>query len=313
MASPVAFSSFHTGTTQLPPELTQMIIQNAESGTVLLGQPGVSHPPVAYVSKTLRTAYLRQKSSFDFGLGRQPLLGGPACIGETLNFPDLKALAKFFTSGPGRRDKKSIRGKYLAHITFIRIVYQDDWSMPSWESTAYYAYEAFELLVANLDRMHLRRLQICVQSYPRFYIDAPGVWKLLLIRELETVILTSRRGEIDPVVRKALKTRLCWPATRQWRPIGLENPGPGDWTARVSRDGPGEEWERQYQWLDKRYKTLHDRRTVEARLKQQRKSRDRYYGLRHQARAQRHRQARQRAKREREALERRHRKMTSSS
>lgn len=295
----------------LPLELTQMIIQYAEPGTALLGQPGVSHPPVAYVSKTLRTAYLRQKSSFDFGLGRQPLRGRPAYIGETLNFPDLKALAKFFTSGPGRRDEKSVRGKYLARVTFIRIVYQDDWSMLFQESTAHYAYEAFELLVANLDRMHLRRLQICVRSYPRFHIDAPGVWKLLLVRELETVILTSRRGEIDPAVRKAVKTRLCWPATRQWRPIGLENPGPGDWTARVSREGPGEEWERQYQWLDQRYKTLHDRRTVEARLKQQKKSRDRCYGLRHQARAQRHRQVRRRARIERGALERRRRVMAS--
>jgi len=241
MVSLVGFSSFHTSTTQLSFELTEMIVKYTELGTVLLGQPGVSHPPVAYVSKPLRVAYLRQKSDFDFGTGRRPLPYGPPYIGEALNFPDLKTLAKFFTNGPGRQDNKSTYSEYLAHIKFIRIVYQDDWAIPFWKTGARYAYEAFELLVANLSRMHLQRLQICVLSYPRFDIDAPGVWQLLLIRGLEAVILTSRRGEIDPAVRRALTARLCWPSTRQWRPTGLENPGPGDWRARVSCRGSGGE------------------------------------------------------------------------
>jgi hypothetical protein len=296
----------------LPPELTETIVQYADPGTSLLGQPGVSHPPLAYVSNPLRTAYLQQKSRFDFGTGKRPLPYGPAYIGETLSFPDLKTLARFFTNGPGRRDAKSVQGKYLAHVTFIRIVYRDDWAMVNWASEVRYAYEAFELLVSNLDRMHLQRLQICVQSYPPFGIDSPGVWSLLKTRGLQAVIISSRRGEVQPAVRRALQTRLCWPTSRRWRPLGFENPGPGDWHTHVSQEGPGDEWERQYDYLEQRYKTLHDRQTVDARLKQQRKSHDRLYGTRHQARKHRCRQRRRQAETERRASERRCRIMAQS-
>lgn len=289
-----------------------MIVQYAEPCTALLGQPGASYPPLAYVSKILRLAYLQQESCFDFGIGRRPLPHGPAYIGETLNFPDLKTLAKFFTNGPGRRDEKSIQGKYLAHVTFIRIAYVDDWAAPNWSSEARYAYEAFELLVTNLDRMYLQRLQICVQGYPRLHIDAPGVWQLLQIRGLKALVLTSRRGEVDPAVCKALKTRLCWPTSRPWSPLGFENPGPGDWRTHVPREGPGEEWERQYRWLSHRYRTLYDRLTVDARAKQQRKNQDRRFGLGGQARRQRYWQRQRRARIEQEASEKRHRTIAST-
>ncbi|PVH75087.1 hypothetical protein DL98DRAFT_593475 [Cadophora sp. DSE1049] len=241
----IPFTSFHSRTTQLPAELTEIIIQYAEPCTSLLGQPGVSYPPIAYVSSVLRTIYLQQMSRFDFGIGQRPLPGRPARIGETLNFSDLKALAKFLATGPGRRDGESFQGQHLANIKFIRIVYRDDWAVAAWQHSARYAYEAFELLVANFDQMSLERLQICIPSYATFGIDSPGVWSLLKIRGLKAVILSSRRGTIDPTVRSALKKRLCWSKSRSWIPLGLENPGPGDWHTHVSQEGPIAEWKRQ--------------------------------------------------------------------
>ncbi|KAH6691810.1 hypothetical protein BKA61DRAFT_584819 [Leptodontidium sp. MPI-SDFR-AT-0119] len=228
---------------------------------------------------------------------RRPLDTRPT-IREALNFPDLQTLVRFFTDGPGRRDAQAITsGQCLADITYIRIVYRDDWAVPNWEYDVRYAYEAFGLLVANFDRMHLRQLQIHVTGYnPLFDVDSAGVWSLLKIRGLQTTILTSRPGEICPAVRRALKERLCWPGSEPWRPTGLENPGPDDWLARIGQQG-------QYAWLDQRYKVLHDRETVDARGRERRRSYARRYGVRHQARARRHWQVRRQAKIKRWALE----------
>ena len=287
---------------ELPLELIVQIIQYAEPRTSLLGQPGVKHPSIAYVSSKLRAAYLQEKSCFDFSLD-QCHIPYPT-IGETLNFPDLRSLAKFFTNGPGRRDDQSIQGKYLDGIKFIRIVYRDHWAIPFWEfGGATYAYEAFELLVANLDRMKLQQLQLCFVSYPTIHIDSPGIWSLLKVRDLKSVILSSQLIDIHPAVCEALETRLCWPPSHRWSPLGFENPGPGDWHHRVSREGPAEEWERQYEWLDRRYLTLHDRQTIDARAKLQRKIRDRRYGLKRQARKQRHWHRQRQTEMERAALD----------
>jgi hypothetical protein len=307
------FTSFHTRTTQVPLEITSRIIYYAGPYTSLLGYPGVRHASVAYVSSAFREAYLGQKSGFDFN-GKRPVpygrlqrrdqqfcrrpLDTRPTIREALNFPDLQTLVRFFTDGPGRRDAQAITsGQCLADITYIRIVYRDDWAVPNWEYDVRYAYEAFELLVANFHRMRLRRLQIHVTSHtPPFNVDSPGVWSLLKIRGLQTAVLTSRPGEICPAVRKALKTRLCWPRSEPWRPTGLENPGPDDWLAHVGQL-------EQYAWLDQRYKFLHDRATVGNRAREQRRSSARRYGVRHRGRSQRYWQARRRAKNKGWALE----------
>jgi len=154
----LAFSTFHTQTAALPPEVTTRILLYAEPCTALLGHPAVHHPPIAMVSGTLRTIYLGLPSRFDFGVGRKELPYGPPLqrpgrrlppdprdglrrklrrhrprdthptIGEALNFPDLQALARFFTHGPGRPQLRHD----LAHITYIRVAYRDDWAVPPW-------------------------------------------------------------------------------------------------------------------------------------------------------------------------------------
>jgi hypothetical protein len=228
----VLFSSFHIVNTQLPSEIVYLIIQYAESDTPLPNYPMIYYPPIAYVSRALRDAYLNYlnyQSCVDFGIGKRPV----PRIGEALSFPDLQTFARFFTNSPGRP------GQFLAHVTYIRIIYRDDWAVPPWEYDVRYAYEAFELLVANFGRMRLQRLQIHIRSYIKSYaqpfgIDAPGVWSLLKIRGLQELILTSRHGEICPAVRRALQKRLRWPKSRPWKPIGLEDPGPGDWRIHVS-------------------------------------------------------------------------------
>ena len=63
--------------------------------------------------------------------------------------------------------------------------------------------------------MRLRRLQIHITLYTSpFDLDAPGVWSLLKIRDLQELIITSRRGEISPSVRNALQKRLRWQLSR---------------------------------------------------------------------------------------------------
>ena len=165
------FTSFHTSTRQVPLEITSRIIYYAGPYTSLLGYPGARHASVAYILSAFREAYLGQKSGFDFN-GKRPVpyghiqkrdeqfcrrpLDTRPTIREALNFPDLQTLIRFFTDGPGRRDAQAITsGQYLADITYIRIVYRDDWAIANWEYDVRYAYEAFELLVANFDRMHL--------------------------------------------------------------------------------------------------------------------------------------------------------------
>lgn len=89
-----------------------------------------------------------------------------------LNFPDLQSLLRFFTHGPGRPDL----GYDLSHITYIRIFNLDHWSASPWDFSLQYANEAFELLAANLSRMRLQWLQLCVEGYASSSVDTPGIW-----------------------------------------------------------------------------------------------------------------------------------------
>ncbi|KAN0095909.1 hypothetical protein V8E51_006308 [Hyaloscypha variabilis] len=97
-------------------------------------------------------------------------------IRETLSFPDLETMAAYFTSGPGRPEW----GYCLAHVKFVRIVYRDS-AKSFWRYTLEYAYEAFELLYANL-----------LDDFPNgMSVKTPGMWSLLKVRGLQAVILTG--------------------------------------------------------------------------------------------------------------------------
>jgi hypothetical protein len=45
----------------------------------------------------------------------------------------------------------------------------------------------------------------------------------------------------------------------------VENPGPNNWISRLKHQEVLPYWQQQYEWLDARYKYLHDRETVAAR------------------------------------------------
>jgi len=110
---PVKFSSFHGATLLLPEEIQQEIVSMADDCTALSGSPHVKYPPIAFVSRRLRGIYLAQPSRFPFRRSFGTVAFGPAekdhrrpkvtapTIGETLNFPDLYTMARFFTHGPG--------------------------------------------------------------------------------------------------------------------------------------------------------------------------------------------------------------------
>jgi hypothetical protein len=301
-SSTLSFPTFHTSTTALPAEVTARILRYADPATSLLGHPDASYPPLAQVSYAFRRIYLGQRSRFDFGTGPLPLPFGtvsrssPVCrprdtrpiIGETLNFPDLQSLARFFSHGPGRPNQS------LSHIKFIRVVYQDSWAALRGSSgSRQYAYEAFQALASNLPRMHLQRLQLLLPTYASFSVDSPGIWNLLKVRGLQAFILTAPAGTVRPAIRRALQLRLCWSITRSWRPTGLENPGPGDWRRRVQYDVGDDRHQKEWEWLDQRYRALHDRPTVEARIKKRRRSYARWHGVSRQARVRRRWQAQQ--------------------
>jgi hypothetical protein len=77
-------------------------------------------------------------------------------------------------------------------------------------------------------------------------------------------------------MRAILQERVTGPVTTlgEWQPTGLENPGPGDWVEKVVKEeGGGGLKEQQWEWLEMRYRYLHDRKTVqERRLKQRKQS-----------------------------------------
>lgn len=294
-AQPRPFTSFHTKTVQLPPEVTTRIISYTTTAQDLLGSPRSSLPPISQVSWPIRNVYLDLHSQFDFGLGkrripykltrqqstiqRQPDNTRPR-IGETLNFPDLRSLASFFTTGPGRPELAEDNKKFLARIKFVRIVYMDI-ALTSYLrygfSTLDYAYEAFELLADNQDRLNIQRLQLHSTHHNIETPDQPGIWSLLKLRGITNVIV-SGGVTINHDLRSCLQTRLGWQRSRQWTPIGTERTGIRDWQARVKQRPTGTMLEWQWDWLEKRYNYLHDRETCNKRRIKMRKARDKRRG-----------------------------------
>ena len=173
----------------LPHEIIERIIQHADPCDFLYGDPRKPTPAIARTSTVFRSIYLAQHSCFDFGTGfnkttgrsRMPM-GGKAIyqhrnllhpsnphpkIGETLAFPNLVCLARFFTHGPGRRTDAATNAA-LRRITFVRIVYSDfdDPSRNGWYwGTQEYGYEAYAALSANWHRMNLQRVQLVPTNY----------------------------------------------------------------------------------------------------------------------------------------------------
>ena len=70
-------------------------------------------------------------------------------IRETLSFPDLKTMAKYFHGGPG-----CVGQDRLAEVKFVRVRYQDNAQSYS-GYTLKYIYKALKLLYANCSYMSL--------------------------------------------------------------------------------------------------------------------------------------------------------------
>jgi len=270
-----------------------MIIDYATEGfrTALL--PAAQLPAVAQVSQLFRARYLQYESENDFGIGARamPTGGKRHCgvvyskrhfrpqIRETLSFPDLETMAAYFTGGPGRPEW----GYCLAHVKFVRIVYRDN-ARSFWGYTLEYAYEAFELLYANLPRMPLlQRLQVVADDFPNgMSVETPGMWSLLKVRGLQAVILTGYAWSRNKRLANAVRNRLKRKPSSPWRPLGFENPGTRHWP-RIQQLSFKEQW----QWLDDRYQDLQDRAIVTKRRLRQRKAYNTRYGTTHAARARR--------------------------
>jgi hypothetical protein len=273
------FNTFHGRTQGVPFEITRKIIEMVEPCDVLLGEPGVVLPAITQVSSAFRNAYLSLHSRFDFEpkharklpFGRppsgqkKPKTTNPT-IGETLNFPDLESLAKYFTHGPGRPMTPQLN---LQHVTFVRVEYRDSCDLDWWtEHSEDFAYEAFLLLANNQWRMGLQRVQLVWRSSESPTLDTPGFWHLLKLRGLRGFILTARSGVVRRDVRAALDRRTSWSTRRPWRPVGIEAPGPtpgNTWTQLVPHNPLHRIQDDQAQWLEERYKWLHDRREKAAR------------------------------------------------
>jgi hypothetical protein len=277
----------------LPFELLRMIIDYATEGLRTALLPTTQLPAVAQVSQLFRALYLQYESENDFGIGARAMPMGSKrhCdvvyskrhfrpqIRETLSFPDLETMAAYFTSGPGRPEW----GYCLAHVKFVRIVYRDS-AKSFWRYTLEYAYEAFELLYANLRRMPLlQRLQVVADDFPNgMSVETPGMWSLLKVRGLQAVILTGYAWPRNKRLANAVRNRLKWKPSSRWRPLGFENPGTRHWPWIQQLD-----FQEQWQWLDKRYQDLQDRAIVTKRRLRRRKAYNARYGTTQVGRARR--------------------------
>ena len=283
-------SASHCWIRDLPVELLCKIIDYTTEGSRTALLPAAKLPAITQLS-LFRNLYLQYESENDFGIGARPMpTGGKRhhgtvyskprfrpLIGETLSFPDLKTMAKCFA-----RASSGYEGR-LAEIKFIRIVYQDN-AKSAWDYMLEYAYEAFELLCANLAHMPLlQRLQVVANGfYNGLSVETPGIWSLLKVRGLQAVILTGRAWSQNKCVANAVRNRLKRKPGLPWRPLGFEKPGTRHWP-RVRQLGFEEQW----QWLEERYQDLQDRKVVTERRLQQRRARDRRYGTTQLGRARR--------------------------
>jgi hypothetical protein len=259
--------------------------------------PAGRMPPIASVSRLFRAAYFQYESKNNFGIGARPMPTGGKLrrgvvperrhfrpqIRETLSFPDLKTMAAYFTSGPGCPEW----GYSLAYVKFVRIVYRDS-AKSYWGYTLEYAYEAFELLYANLPRMSLQRLQVVADDFSNgISVETPGMWSLLKVRGLQAVVLCGHVWSRNKRLANAVRNRLRWKPGSPWRPLGLENPGIRHWP-RIQQLG----WEEQWQWLEERYRELQDREIVSQRRVCRRKAYNTRYGTTRMGRARRRSTAR---------------------
>lgn len=118
--------------------------------------------------------------------------------------------------------------------------------------------------------MQVSWLQLCVPRWEGISsIGDPGIWSLLKIRGLPHLTISGPQCCIAPKVRAWLRARTHKKKLFPWQPLGVENPGPNNWTARVPRDDRPP-WRQQFEWLNTRYKYLHDREAVTARRVTQR-------------------------------------------
>jgi hypothetical protein len=259
-------STFHGSDNALPPEITLIILRYVLDGTELLPiGGGVSarnaHHPIASVSRALRELYLGLPYPATTNKAH-PLRYN---IGEVLDLDDLQTMVAFYSVGPGRVASS------LGEIRCLNISYQDNDAVDWWRNSTTYAYEAFELLHKHWNLMSVDRLRIFFRHAEAISsVDDPGIWSLLKIRALPHLDLVGPRRCVSPRVRAFLKARTRSKNLFPWRPLGVENPGPKEWTALVKYQYGVPRWQAQFEWLDARYKFLHDPETIAARCGKQR-------------------------------------------
>ena len=119
--------------------------------------------------------------------------------------------------------------------------------------------------------MQVSWLQLCLPRWEAIAsIEDPGIWSLFKIRGLPHLTISGPHRCIAPKVRACLKARTHKKKLFPWQPLGIENPGPNNWAALVPHRHDRPPWRQQFEWLDARYKYLHDRETVAARRVTQR-------------------------------------------
>jgi hypothetical protein len=278
------FRTFHSSTRCLPQELVNRIVELATCDSSPLGARNSRYPALVATCHSFREAFLDQH----IGVPCPPYDSSShhvaQCLprwidrtkqglpkdhrprmGESLHFPDLTSLIDFFENGPGRlhagHDRNCTRCDQMPLLNTVRktksisVCYIDSQEAFRCNRTYDSAYEAFETLVYNLHQMQIERLRIrfhgCLEVHD---VDAPGIWSLLKIRNLPTLILDGRRGSVDPQIRTILQGRTRWASDCPWTPLGSENPGPNDWRERVRPRSRIEINRAQYTWLDRRYR-----------------------------------------------------------
>lgn len=222
-----------------------------------------AHHPIASVSRALRHLYLSQP--YPTRAEDRAMAPVRCSIGGALYFDDLQTLASFFQEGPGRDTT------LLCRVMCIAITYLDGRAVGWWPGTKDFAYEAFEQLYQHWHLMSVSWLRLhfpCTRAV--LSVDDPGIWSLLKIRGLAHFDIIGPHRCIAPSVRKHLKARTRNKKLFPWRPLGVENPGPCKWQHCVKYRVGTPDWQSQFEWLDARYRYLHDRRTVAARCEKQR-------------------------------------------
>lgn len=215
-----------------------------------------------------------------------------------LVFDDLRSMASWFTTGPGRAelvdrvrypnlsfDSDPQRTSWQKDVQIIQVRFIDDarYSLENqvgWNRQPHpvmeYAPEAFAALANAMPRMRLQRLHIIVPG-PRFTIfrsvDDPGFWELTHIRGLVAFDIT---GSIPASLRKHLQ-EIC--TNQEWQPTGMAYQP--NWAPDSQQLTPGStqagtlNWpairascrrtqtEKQHSAMSKRYHFLHSRHTFQ--------------------------------------------------